>query len=627
MVDVPSVSVFRARRSATVDTNISLTKESTAYFSLSATGAAEYAIFPNTNCSGISSWRKYQPVGSIAVVTAAIGNFNRSNNYSIKVRNPARIESACRAGVSIEHDSIVPEIVFDPPAAYANAQAGDQTVSAFRLTGTCSDGGRTLSNRPLILEIVPQSGESQRVSNLGSCGSSFGFNVDLRSFPEGSISFRILLEDAAGNEGRSMSRTIVKDTLAPTNPSIVINDGDSETADLNVMLSLAAVGATKVHVTNVANCVIPSGAVNPWELLSGAKAWEIEGAAPNNSKVFAKFMDAAGNMSDCVFAEILFNSTLPYVTFTKPLEEEALNSYLGTLEIRGTCSSPGRAVTVNVYMIDSDVSVLPQRSPNCTNARTWSVNHSNLGNLGDGSFEIRALHSNAARVTAENQVTFHSYRSRPVLMGATVSPVVKDLQSAIFTIEVPAGIESGNIVTIGPSCQEAVLSQTLGTGTSPFLWNLPHNPPFYSFKVVGSYQHVNGTNRITEGMNTVAIRLRDIAGNLSDHCQQLSFLVDSAVPVVTASASSYSVTQNFNLTGSCELGAGNVLLEIDSISLRRLGACFNNGSGLGIFSIALEKTLFVPGSSYDAELKQSDAAGNEGVFEFVISAPEDPPAI
>jgi hypothetical protein len=87
------------------------------------------------------------------------------------------------------------------------------------------------------------------------------------------------------------------DTSAPTSASISINSGDASTASLTATLALSATDNTAVTQMAIANTSDFAGAA--WETYSTSKTWTL--TAGNGTKtVYAKFKDAAGNVSSIV---------------------------------------------------------------------------------------------------------------------------------------------------------------------------------------------------------------------------------------------------------------------------------------------------------------------------------------
>lgn len=108
-------------------------------------------------------------------------------------------------------------------------------------------------------------------------------------------------KDAYGNLSESVSAEISLDRIAPSNPSITINDGRDFTSDKNrvVRLDIDALDAFQMRVSNRRDFL---GAT--WvSFRKRIGAWRLT-ALPGVKQVFVQFRDRAGNTSDVIFDEI-----------------------------------------------------------------------------------------------------------------------------------------------------------------------------------------------------------------------------------------------------------------------------------------------------------------------------------
>ena len=96
------------------------------------------------------------------------------------------------------------------------------------------------------------------------------------------------------------------DTILPSQISISINDGDFYTSSISVQLSLTAIGATYMYISDSEGC--SSG--GEWEAFTTSKAWVLE-QTNGTSNVYAKFKDDADNESHCIGDSIVHDDTAP----------------------------------------------------------------------------------------------------------------------------------------------------------------------------------------------------------------------------------------------------------------------------------------------------------------------------
>jgi subtilisin family serine protease len=88
------------------------------------------------------------------------------------------------------------------------------------------------------------------------------------------------------------------DTTPPTNTSVLINDGAEKTDSVNVNLTLQATGASWMMISNNPDFI---GAI--WETYTTSKSWTLT-SGEGTKRVYVKFKDSAGNISEKVFDEI-----------------------------------------------------------------------------------------------------------------------------------------------------------------------------------------------------------------------------------------------------------------------------------------------------------------------------------
>lgn len=118
----------------------------------------------------------------------------------------------------------------------------------------------------------------------------------------------VRLKDKAGNLSPIESGEIMLDTAPPTECSLAINNGAPFTNDrqMRVMLHLKANGAAKMQI---ASSQAFENAV--WEAFAENKLWLLSPAGDGKKIVYARFMDAAQNISEPVEATIILDTTPP----------------------------------------------------------------------------------------------------------------------------------------------------------------------------------------------------------------------------------------------------------------------------------------------------------------------------
>jgi hypothetical protein len=133
--------------------------------------------------------------------------------------------------------------------------------------------------------------------------------MQLDSFPAASsnstATVYVKFKDAAGNESSCINDSIIHDNTAPTSTTISINSGSSYTNSTSITLSLSAVGASQMYITNDSSCT-SGGSYEPY---ATSKVWTL---AQTNSTatVYVKFKDLYGNVSACVSDSIIQDGSL-----------------------------------------------------------------------------------------------------------------------------------------------------------------------------------------------------------------------------------------------------------------------------------------------------------------------------
>ena len=99
------------------------------------------------------------------------------------------------------------------------------------------------------------------------------------------------------------------ESLGPTSVRLIIDGGASHTNLTSVMLSLDAIDAVQMHITNTPGCEGDEA----WEAFSTSKEWQLD-QMNQVATVYAKFQDVSGNESECISDTITHDDTAPTLT-------------------------------------------------------------------------------------------------------------------------------------------------------------------------------------------------------------------------------------------------------------------------------------------------------------------------
>ena len=114
-----------------------------------------------------------------------------------------------------------------------------------------------------------------------------------------------MVEDPAGNNKIDNSLIFELDNTQPTSVSIIINDGDSETGDSSVILSLTATDKNDKEM-----CFSNDGGnFSDWETYSSTKIWILNDSI-GVQIVYFKVRDIAGNFAGIVSDDIEYTFTV-----------------------------------------------------------------------------------------------------------------------------------------------------------------------------------------------------------------------------------------------------------------------------------------------------------------------------
>ncbi|MDH5580596.1 MAG: hypothetical protein OEY33_01700, partial [Bdellovibrionales bacterium] len=189
------------------------------------------------------------------------------------------------------------------------------------------------------------------------------------------------------------------DNLPPSNISILINNGENATNNLNVNLNLSAVddNTIQMYITNTPSCA--SDGV--WENFTPIKPWTLSTSNFNN-RVYVKFRDSNLNETACISDTIFHDDVPPLIIIS-----ESDLSYANFSDTVNFYITYGGAETITLSANDvlvnktgnADVSNIVVSNSGITRTVTLS------GFTGDGSLSI-SLNPSTASDSAGNQTLF-----------------------------------------------------------------------------------------------------------------------------------------------------------------------------------------------------------------------------
>ena len=146
------------------------------------------------------------------------------------------------------------------------------------------------------------------VNNSNSCNwvdtNEKSVEVDYTFDSDGEKRLYAFIKDKNRNISEVSEARITVDTEAPTNSSIIINNGDMNTKSVEVTLNLSSSGATEMCVSNTTSC-------SSWETYATSKSWTLNNSTNERKTVYVWFRDAAGNVTDKYEDTIVLDNEAP----------------------------------------------------------------------------------------------------------------------------------------------------------------------------------------------------------------------------------------------------------------------------------------------------------------------------
>lgn len=420
----PSISIAGGAATTTVNP-VALT--------LAATGASEMYITNTSGCASGGAWEAY----STSKASWTLGQTNATATVYVKYRDAASNESSC-VNDTIVHDTVAPTVAITSPAANSYANASNYT--AWTVSGTCSEDGRTVS--------ISAGGGAVTASPACSSGT-WTTNLNLTAITDGAFTVTANHSDLAGNNATQDSRSFNKDigisTLAVTSPT---NGGYITTANQAAF----AVSGTCSENGRAVGVFFGDGtnfqSTSP-TCTGGTYSTTLNLTSLNSGSIQlnVNHSDLAGNAATEIVYTFTKDVSAPTVAITSP----AANSYANASNytawtVSGTCSENGRTVSISAG------GGAVTASPACSGG-AWTTNL-NLTAISDGAFTVLADHSDLAG----NNATQDSRTFNKDIVGIT-------LTTNSTTGSVNTGTISRTIYTTGASSVSLSAASTTWTFT------------------------------------------------------------------------------------------------------------------------------------------------------------------
>lgn len=306
-------------------------------------------------------------------------------------------------------------------------------------------------------------------------------------------------KDNAGNVSTGVSDTIVLDTVNPSG-TMEINSGDAQTAVRNVVLTLSATDVTSgVDQMEVSENSDFSGA--SWESYAASKAFMLS-TVDGTKTVYARFKDAAGNISATANDTIDYDSTAPGVT-SFVINADA--TYANTTSVTLTVSASDAGSGISQMMISNAADFSGGAWESFVTSKSWTLNST------DGTKNVYI-------------------KLRDTVLN--VSETATD--SIILDTENPTGTISVNFGDATTASRDVTLSLAASDTTSGITEMMISESPTFAGALWEPYTTTKSyTLSASDGLKIVYVKFNDEAGNVSEVVND-AITQDTTAPTVTS---------------------------------------------------------------------------------------------
>lgn len=438
--------------------------------------------------------------------------------------------SATQATANVLKDVVIPTV-----AITSAPDINGDNVSAYSISGTCSENTRTVT--------VSVGG----ITSTPSCtAGAWSATMNVSGLADGNgITATANHTDAAGNNAVQASDTVDKSTLLPTvaiSAPVAINNTNKASYSLS---GTCSVNTRPVSVNVGGVTATPTCSANAW-----STSLNLTGVADNASvAATADHSDAVGNNAIQASTTILKDTVIPTVTITS--SPVIYNGNRTAYTVSGACSENTRQVSVNVGGVTA--------TPTCTSL-AWTTTLNVTAVADSGTVAITANHSDlAGNAATQASTTVVKDTSNPTV-AITSSPAINNANKASYTV---SGTCSENTRTVSvnvggvtgtPSCSAGSWSSTL---------NVTAVADSAAVAITADHTDVNGNSATQATASvvkdttppTVAITSSPVinnankasytvSGTCSENSRTVSVNVGGVAATPTCSSSAWSTTVN-----------------------------------------------------------------------------------
>lgn len=503
------------------------------------------------------------PTGALAVCVAGQWSLTLSLSGVPEGSGALRLEHTDRAGNRVRlvrayvKDTVAPLLTLTQPGPGFHVTAAN--VAAVRMAGTCSEEGRAVElSGPLAASAVCTKGQYQ-------------VDVNLSGAPDGDVTLRATLTDAAGNA--TVQDVIVhKDTVVPT--LTLTSVGDPVVMNATSSTGLWLMGECSEHSMPVEllSPVTATAACNgvTWSLMVS-----LTELPDGNGSLELKHRDVAGNAVRLTRA-FRKDSVAPLLALARPAVNQLITA---SVQVSGTCSEEGRAVEVTAPVVSS--------APCSGGAFSLTLN---LGGVPDGDVAIRARLRDAAGNETRQDVLVLKDTLPPTL---TLTNTGDPLQ---------VSTTPGASLVLSGTCSEHAGAASPVKLLSPVTASAACNAGAWSLQV--------NTDGFPAGTGSVELSHSDVAGNTARVVR--AYFKTPPVPLlaVTTPAAGSHVVRSVRVDGTCS----------EHSRLVELVAPVTNSTTCSSGRFSLQAYLSaMPEGPVTLRLRHTNVSGGEAILELPVT--------
>ena len=342
---------------------------------------------------------------------------------------------------------------------------------------------------------------------LSGSGNTYGINITPTA--QGEVTVDVgggAAQDGAGNGNTAAARlTITYDTLPPENGSVTINGGAAFTNDILVTLTLSAVSAAEVMISE--NSMFTGAA---YEAYNTSKSFSLS-PGDGMKTVYVKYKDALGNeTAETISDTILLDTQGPSVSLASTA---ASPTNVSPIPVAITFSEAVTGFTAEDITVGNG-----SKGALSGSGKTYGINITPSGqgevtvDIGGGAAEDEAGNENTA--AARLAITYD-----------TLPP-----ESGSISINGGAAYTSGSAVTLTLSANDALKMMT--SEDSSFA-----GAAYEAYTTVKSFALSAG-----DGAKTVCVKFKDAAGNETTGTISDTIILDTHKPEVSLSSTAPNPT-------------------------------------------------------------------------------------